>query len=171
MSHGKAASDGLRGMAKMSLKRARTVVMSLALSLGACEDAGDASMMAMEGNARPTSGPLVPASPPPIAPEVAMPLAPGAGQPMPAPAAAACERSCAVTGASGCPRISETSRCVASCQQLAGSRCGTEFTAFATCVGSLKTDEIECDEAGAPRPKAGHCEAAFAAAMRCLAGG
>jgi hypothetical protein len=77
-----------------------------------------------------------------------------------------CQRSCAASAASFCPNFQAD--CVPSCQMLIASVCTPELTAFLECVAGLTPAQLECDEAGAPRPRAGHCQPQLAAASDCL---
>jgi hypothetical protein len=77
-----------------------------------------------------------------------------------------CQRSCAASAASFCPNFQAD--CVASCQTLIAAVCAPELTAFLECLAGLTPAQLECDEAGAPRPRAGHCQQQLAAASDCL---
>jgi hypothetical protein len=79
-----------------------------------------------------------------------------------------CQRSCASTSRPACPRTQSPSDCVASCEVLVAGKCGVQMTAFGECLAGLTAEQVECDEAGAPRAKSGACDDSLFALARCL---
>jgi hypothetical protein len=132
------------------------------------EDAGAAADPA--GTAADTAGPDAAVMVDPVGPAAAAIDAAGAAADAGGDAGALCEEACTATARPACPATQPFAACVSSCHvQLAG-RCGGVIAAYLGCLATAAPEQLDCDEAGAPRARPPTCGDQFFAVAGCLTG-